>query len=259
MKSLALPVLLSLFAFMGCSTVDLPPQASPAELQQQLETITGKAVYEESMRKSYEAAYTGQKSEVERLRVENESLKQSQKTNAANNQACNQWLQYLRLNDSLLENHDALVKDFNAQYSTNRQVLFSAAGGTGKLLDFAVDDVFFYKGFVVVSSLCLWENQDGSGGLGRCALSLDPDKNFDALGCEMTGQVALSRQDLTSLLQDGTATGASSERLEHAAAQVPTQPSSANKPLLSEGTKDKLIDAGIGVVSAWLLNKLLNQ
>jgi hypothetical protein len=249
-------VLLSVLAFFGCSTADLPRQSSIAELQRQREAAADKAVYEESMRKSYEAAYTSQKSEVERLRVEIESLKQSQKTNATNNQACNQWLQYLRINDALLENHDAVVKDFNAQYSTNRQVLFSAAGGTGKLLDFAVDDVFFYKGVVVVSSLFLWENQDGSGGLGRCALSMDPNKNFDALGCEMRGQIALSRQDLTALLQDGNGAGVSSERLEHAAAQVPNQPSSASKPLVSEATKEKLISAGIGVVSAWLIHAI---
>lgn len=247
-------VLLSLTTFVGCSTVESPRTPSTAEHQRQRESTTDKAVYEEGLRKGFNTTYTSQKSEVERLRAENKSLKQLQKTNAVNEQECNRWLGYLHINDYLLENHDEVLKHFNAHYSTNRQELFSAAGGTGKLLDFEVDDVFYYKGYVIVSSLCLWENQDGSGGLGRCALSLDPDKNFDAYGVEMTGQKALSRQDLASLRQDENVAGASSERLEHAAAQVPNQPSPTTKPLLSEATKEKLIGAGIGVVSAWLMH-----
>ena len=251
-----LSLLSLLLMLVGCSTPDSQRSPSIRDLQRQREAATDTAVYEEGLRKGYEAIAGAQKSELERLRAENESLKQSQKTNAVNEQECNRWVQHLRLHDTLLENHDAVVKDFNAHFSTNRQELFSAAGGTGKLLDFEVDDVFFYKGVVVVSSLCLWENQDGSGGLGRCALSLDPDKNFDAYGCEMTGQRALSRQDLISLRQDGNAAGASSERLEHAAAQVPNQPSPTTKPLMSEATKEKLVTAGIGVVSAWLIHAI---
>ena len=245
--------LLSLFVFVGCSTVDLPPDLSSAELKRQREAATDKAVYEESMRKTYESAYTSQKSEVERLRAENEALKKTQTKNAADEQACKQWVEYLRINDYLLEHHDEVVKHFNAQYSDKREALFSAAGAKGKLLGFEVDDVFFYRGYVVISSVLLWENPDGAGGLGRCAVSLDPDKNLDAVGCEMTGQKSMSRQELASLLQGGNAAEPSSAQLGQAGAQISAPPASATKPFFSDATKDKLIGAGITLGSAWLL------
>ena len=216
--------------------------------------MTGSAVREESMRKSYEAAYNAQKPEIERLRAENASLTQAQKTTATNDQLCARLLYCLQVNDYLVENHEVVVKHFNSEYASKREVLFSAAGGNGKLLDFQVDDVFFYKGFVIVSSLLLWQNPDGSGAVGRCALSLDPEKNFDAYGCEMTGQAPLSRQDLTALLQSGNAP--SPQQLEQVATQVPSQPTATSKPMLSEDTKKKLINAGIGVVSAWLIHRI---
>jgi hypothetical protein len=252
-------VLLSALTFIGCSSVDMPRRPSSAELQRQRDSAVDKAVYEESLRKSYESFYTNQKSEVERLRVENEALKQFQRTNTVNEQSLERLLGYLRINDYLVENHEEIVKHFNSQYSEKREALFSATGTKGKVRGFEVDDVFFYKGLVIVSSVFLWENTDASGGVGRCTLSLDPDKNLDAVGCSMNGQTALTSQELASVLQDGNNAGLSSAQLEHAAAQVPVQTSSSIKPLLSEGTKDKLIDAGIGVVSAWLLNRLLNQ
>lgn len=257
MKSLELFVLslLCLGLICGCSTQSYPTQPSSTELRQQRDAATDRAVYEEGMRKGYETLLAGQKAELERLRAEIESLKQVQKTNTADLKTCNQYLQYLRINDYLQENQQDVVRHFNAEYAPKREVLFTAAGGSGKLLDFQVDEVFFYKGYVIVSSLVLWQNADGSGGVGRWALSLDPDKNFDAYGCEMTGRAELSRQDLASFLQNNGTTP-SAQQLENIATQVPSQPSNTEKPLLSDATKDKLIGAGISLVSAWLLHAI---
>ena len=253
MKTLILIITaVAALAFTGCSTVD---SSQPSPLHREVEAANSRATSEENLRKTYEVGYNTQKSEIERLHAENATLMQSQKTSATNDQICARLLYYLQVNDYLLENHETVVKHFNSEYTTKRDVLFSAAGGTGKLLDFEVDDVFLYKGVVVVSSLCLWQNTDGSGGVGRCALSLDPDKDFDAVRCEMTGRAPLSRQDLASLFQ-GNGTAPSPQQLEQVATQVPVQPSSSTKPLLSEATKDKLISAGIGVVSAWLIHAI---
>ena len=251
MKFLGLFLLLSVM--VGCSTTDSLRSPSTGELQRQREAATDVAVYEEGMRKGYEALFATQKSELEHVRAENEALKQFQKTNTITADAYNQLLNYLRINDYLLEHHEEVVKHFNAQYSDKPEALFSVAGGKGKLLGFEVDEVFFDKGYVVVSSVFLWENQDGAGGVGRCALSLDPDKNLDAVGCEMTGKKSMSRQELASLLQGGNAAEPSSAQLGQAGAQISAPPASATKPFFSDATKDKLIGAGITLGSAWLL------
>ena len=252
---LTLPlVLLSLATFVGCSTVDSSRPAPATGIK--VQNVSEQAVQVGNASLSYEASYSSQKAELERLRAENEALKQARGKPAVDEPTHQRLVKYLEINDYLIENHDEVIKRFATEYAGKRDALFSAAGGSGKLLGFEVEDALVYKGYVFITFLFLWENADGSGGVGRCALSLDPDKDFDIAGCVMNAQMPVSRRDLAEYLRGGNADGASAEQLNRAGSQVHGQPAASGKPLMSDETKGKLIGAGIAVATAWLVHAI---
>ena len=243
--------LLSLPLFIGCSTTENTDRYIASQMQVQVDSGKDLVALERRLRDLAEARAEDLKAERDKLRTELAALKQAKDTGAGLDQTASRLANFLRISDYLWENKATVVKRFHSEWSPKRESLFSAAGGKGQLLEFEVDDVFFYKGYVVVSSLFLWRAPDGSGGVGRCALSLDPDKNFEAYACEMTGENRLSQAEFANLLGNGQA---SSQRLEQAA------PASASQPFFSERTKEKITDATIGVtaaaISAWLIRAI---
>jgi hypothetical protein len=164
----------------------------------------------------------------------------------------------LQINDYLNENKQTLIPNLQAEYSTNKEALFAAVGGTGNILDFNVQDIFIYKCNVVVTMLFLWSNPDGSGGSGQVALSLDPNKDFEPSGCSMTSQMLISAQELASLTNQANTNPepqSHPEQMEEpSAAYPPSQPT--NNSWISDGAKSAVVATGIAVVGHWLMDEI---
>jgi hypothetical protein len=159
-----------------------------------------------------------------------------------------------------LENKDQVVKKFNEDWAGSKDTLFSASGGKGQLLGFEVDDAFFYKGNIVISTLFLWKEGNGAAKLGRGAVLLDPDKDLEISGCQMLGTVNVTQEDLKAAFasSSSSATQAIPERVQ-VHAKAPTE----DKPFFDESTKqtikNTLIAGGITLTLDWLRTVIISS
>lgn len=161
----------------------------------------------------------------------------------------------LAINNYIQENKKSLIREFQEQWTTNCVGLFSAVGGNGQVLKFEVDDIFLYNEFVVVDTIYVWSNNDGSGGEGRVAVYLDPAKDFNVSDCQMLGQVLISQNELAVLT--GSGDSAQSRQIEeNNAANIPEKP----KSWVSDETKNfivqKAIGAGIDLLVAGIAHQM---
>jgi len=173
-------------------------------------------------------------------------------------------INYLRINDYLLENKEATLQHFQQEWQPHRNALFAALGKSGSPLGFEVDDVFLYKGSLVVTALFLWSNPDASGGVLRSGVSLDPDKEFEISGLSVLGESALSSQQLASFVGGADASETQVVRTQQLEAQatasgVQARPDKATTSWVSDETKNKMLQSGVAVGAAWLMKQILSN
>lgn len=176
-SSLCLVLVLS-----GCASPQAPSSPGTASESDRLNQII---VDQAGLREKVEA-------ENKRLQKENAELRTNSTAQTL-----------LRVNDYLIENKPALLHSLQDQFSSSKEAIFTAVGGTGTLLDYEIEDIFVYKEEVVLTVLLLWSNPDQSGGVGRVALSWDPAKDFAPDGCALIGQQLISAQELANLTGQG--------------------------------------------------------
>lgn len=189
--------------------------------------------------------------EVDQLKAENAVLNKAK----VNEAALKSLADHLQINDNIVERKQVIIQDFQKNWEKQKDALFSAMGGTGQLDEFQVEDVFFYKSAIQVTMLFLWSNTDGSGGVSRGCITLNPDKNDEMTDCSMLGQVLISAQEYAALNQGNAG------QIQQQATQIDRHTESPSS-FLSEKTKQKLIDGGIdlGIAAAGAyLVKLINE
>jgi hypothetical protein len=243
------------FCLCGCSS---PSKTSAqAEGVAALENVILQAhqVQERLIRENQELrAQVGERqSEVERLK-ENAAtltnritaLKAEQEQKNAVITTLTNWFE---LSNAIAEHRAEIVSTLQSEWEPRKQNLFASAGGKGEVQELQVEDVFFYRGFVVIPMLFFWTFDDGSGAVGRATVALDPAREFHIASCEMVDQLALSREDLMAL-QNGSPVEQKSAAL--------TKNAGAWSLNISEDTKNRLWQGGIAIGVA-AITKLLSQ
>lgn len=158
------------------------------------------------------------------------------------------FLQFFNLQSAIIEKRQIFIAHFTKEWTPVRETLYKAAGGFGKLTEFEIEDVYCYRGYVVVNTLNAWQNDDGSGGIARGAIALDPDKDFEISSCEIVDKMLISREQLAAM--------SNGQQMEaQAAASLPHRPEAATFTM-SEDTKNKLWQVGATVASALFLRLL---
>lgn len=238
---------LFLWASSGCSTSRNRDVAT---------TVRGPSAVEQMY---LDASDRNTKLQVENKKLLEECQKLTQKCEALKRQheelqgALQTATNWLHVNDLLMAHKEDVVKSFKNEYEPRKEALFAAMGGRGNLKEFDVDDVCFFGGYVIVSTAFFWVNPNGSGGVGRGSIALDPDKQFEISDCSLNGQVALSAQEIASLLNGTPA------QFEQKAAEVERSPEPSEQGFkMSSETKNLLLQGGIAVVSQVML-KLLSK
>lgn len=158
---------------------------------------------------------------------------------------------HLKINDKLIEQQQTIVQGFQEACEPQKDAVFAAMGGQGRLKVFEVDEAFFYDHHVMISVRLLWLNPDGSGGLGRGLLALDPDKDLEPTGAFMTDRVPVSPQELAQL---GNVPG---PKLQEEVARLEKRPEKSEGFKMSDDTKNVIIQGGIAVAIG-VLSKLLS-
>lgn len=231
----SLCALLTVLAFSGCASN--PPKNSAYPLEQ----MDGQSVGV--------AAGT-----LDRLGEENQRLKTNNIQLLAENVELKKTVltlnKYLQINNCLSTNKEAIAQNLIEIWTPHRDALWKAQGGTGMVVDFTVQDVVFFDGYVVVATLFLAKNQDQTGILAKGAVALDPDKNLEIAACAMDEHSTLSPQDMAQLTSES--------QIEERAKTIPAQPNKDGEWRISQENKDKAVGAGIAI-GATLLYKLLDN
>ena len=193
---------------------------------------------------------------LDRSNTENQRLKtnnfQLQAENAELKKTVQTLQKYLRINNCLSTNKEAIAQNLIETWMPQREALWKAQGGTGEVVDFTVQDVVFFDGYVVVATLFLAKNQDQTGILAKGAVALDPDKDLEIVACVMDEHSALTQQDMAQLTNE--------TQIEERAKTIPAQPNAKKDGewRISQENKDKAVGAGIAI-GATLLYKLLDN
>lgn len=230
-------------------------------------------------REKVEAENRKLKEELEILRSESAVLSQSLKQMAAQRDAATNTLRLLFINDHLMENRVTITRSLQKEWEPKREAIFGTLWRQGRVLEFSVADIFLYQTNVIASVDFLWVNPDGSGGVGRANIWMDPLSEFSINGSSIQEQMRISAQELASLREGSPRPATADERMatrELSQAQVKAQTVRAQEPpsklavpepLVSEETKKALTAAGITVAaslaikagSAWIEDFFKNR
>lgn len=239
----SIPILLT-----GCSTPQ--PQStytySPQQQQQDVEKLIE---MQQKYRDGAETEKAALRKQVEQLQAENNTLKKRD----IQQRDIKKLATYLEINDKIIEHKDEFIKAFQADLEKRQDSVYAAINGDGRLKEFQVEDVSFYKGTLMITMLFLASNQDGSGTLTRGCLNLDPDKDYEVADGGTIGQTLISAQEYAALKGENTHTQVAQE-----AQKIENHPDAPHKSWVSDETKNKIAQGGIIVGVAGLL-KLIND
>jgi hypothetical protein len=253
LKSLALQSTATAFlilAITGCTTPN-PGRSTTHTTRQQNDSTSELILAQAELRQKVEAENARLQLENKQLRAQNAALKNETKGKKEQENLVQRAISYLDINDYLVENKETAVKEFQKNWSPNGGKFFSLAGGAGTLLEFEVEDVFLYKGNVLITALCLSRSSDDAGAVGRLAITMDPDKD-EMTGCTMLGQTLLSKQEMAALQQDNAqpkADPAAIQRLEQRASQIESKTIKDSEQLFTAEQKDFMIKTGVNTAA----------
>lgn len=202
-------------------------------------------------REKVEAENRRLKEEIESIRAESAVLSQSLKRMGEQRDAATNALQYLLINDYLMENRTQITSSLQKGWAPKRETLFAALWKQGRVLQFEVSDVFLYQSNVIACADFLWANSDGSGGVGRAHIWMDPMNEFVVTGSNIQEQTRVSAQELAAI-SGAPQRNAVTERLgsgESGRKQEVEAKLATHEPILSERTKEQLTTAGISVAA----------
>jgi hypothetical protein len=173
------------------------------------------------------------------------------------------YMNFLQINDAINENKYDLIRKFQNDYSKKKEAIFEAVGESGRILDFQVQDVCFYKSKVVVIMEFLWANEDNSGCLGRVGLSLNTDKDYTASDCSMLGKTLISAQELATVTSQSGSVQDQQQQARQIEASKSSEMQSPAKTLstfqVSNQTKNTLIQEGAAILGAIIINHEFNS
>lgn len=188
---------------------------------------------------------------VDALQSENAVLAQSLKKISQQHQAATNALRYLQINDYLMENRASIISSLQKEWLPRKDPLFAALWKQGRALQFEVSDVFLYQTNVVARADFLWSNPDGSGGVGRANIWMDPMRDFEITGSNIQEQMRISAQELAAISGEPQKAVVMEKLAEREKARPSDEGAEQAKPnpFLSERTKERLTDAGIAVAT----------